>query len=550
MPEIPFDKPTLGPCKVELWPFQWRAVEAVRDEFKKGVRRTLLTMATGLGKTIVAAMIGRLSIEKGSRVLFLAHTDELIQQTAAKFDLLGVEPGVEQGPQFARAMFDPDVVVASFMTMLQPGRLESWSDDYFDLVIVDEGHRALSEGYKKILSYFRKARVVLLTATHLRMDEQEIGHIAESLAFRFTVLDAWEEEKKTGQQYLCDVRMIRADVDIDLRKLKAGKNDFSPEDVDARIAPMIETICNKVREYIGNDKTVGFFPSIRSAQMFAAGMGKWFESEAVWGNDPERKQKIKRYRDGDLQLLSNMNMLIEGWDVPETTNVILGRPTKSWSMILQQIGRGLRAGKEACRVIDFNYITDQFGETPAALFVQPLGIMGGEGFDQEVNRIVAEMLRNKPELSLKDAIEEAKTEFDDRQRKKQFAVKIAIAERQIECYEEQFSVKESLGDGDAFTGRTFATPIKIRPATEGQIRYLRSLGIFNCENWSFQRATTEISLLKRQLDAGRSTYMQRTKLIRGGVDAAEAREMSRTDAESVIDQWEKRRQEVYGRRRG
>lgn len=502
--------------------------------------------------TVVAASIIRRGNEHGRKVLFLAHTDELIQQTAGKLDLLGVQPAVEQGEEHARAYWrNPDAVVASVMTLIQPGRLESWPEDSFDLIIVDEGHRIMGESYKRILAHFRNAKVIVLTATPLRLDEQELGHIVESVAFRFSVLDAWNEEKKTGQQYLCDIRMIKCDVGVDLKKLKPTRQDFCDSDTDARIAPMMEIICNKVREHIGADKTVAFWPSIRAAQAFAGGMRSLgFDADAVWGSDPDRANKIRRYRSEDMNVLSNMNLLVEGWDVPETTNVVLGRNTQSWSMVLQQIGRGLRAGKPYCRVLDLQSITDQFGETPGALFVQPLGILGGEGFDREVNEILAEKIRTTPELSMKAAIEEAEHEAEDRKRlKQQFAVRMAIAERKIECVEDQYSVKELIGDGEVVVGSRPVVQKGFRPATDGQKRYLAHLGVYNTDNWSFERAGCTISKLKQQREGGVADVKERKRLIRDGVHPDQARETTCAQASAYMDQLEQRRQKVYGNRR-
>ena len=545
-----FDTPELGPCTVELFPHQQRAVERARDEYRRGIKRTLIVHATGTGKMIIAAMVGRWAIERGrelgkpNRVLFLAHTDELIQQAADKFDLVGVEPGIEQAGSFARMMFDPELVVGSVMTMKEDGRLKSFPEDWFGLIIVDEAHHASSFSYKKIMSRFPNARVLGLTATPKRGDDVSLGGIFESVADTFSILDAWDAEKETGVQYLCDLVPVRLDVDIDLRKLKPQKGDFTDQDLDARIAPMIDLICNKTAEKIGERQTVAFFPSIRSAQFFAKGMQDLgFKADAVWGADPKRDEKVEAYRRGEVQVLANMDLLREGFDVPNTSAVVLARPTKSWTLFLQQIGRGTRRGKKDCYLIDLNFLTDEFG------LVQPTDLVDVPGFDQEIAKIAAEMIQQTPGLSLRTAIENARDEHQVRLRRKQMAIRLSIAERQIACEEETFSMKELHHDGVAFTGTVQGPTADFKLATPGQIRFLKALGIENCERWSRGRAGTVISYMKRQREAGKSRPQQRAKLIRAGVDAADAREMSVDQANAALDQYARRREQVYGGQR-
>jgi len=130
------EKPQLGDCKLSLWPYQNEAVDAVRAEFVAGKRSTLMILPTGCGKTITFGMIARKCIQKGGRVLILAHRGELIQQAAAKLCLLGVDASIEQAGSYARAIWEPDCVVATVQTM-RTQRMTEWPRDYFRLIITD-----------------------------------------------------------------------------------------------------------------------------------------------------------------------------------------------------------------------------------------------------------------------------------------------------------------------------------------------------------------------------------------------------------------------------
>lgn len=544
-----FDTPTLGPCKVTLWPYQEEAVDAVGAEFRKGVRSTLLSLCTGAGKTMIAAMIVRKCVEKDRKCLFLAHTSELIEQTADKFDLFGIEPGVEQAGQFARSMFDAQAVVGSVQTMMQPGRLASWPTDYFDYVIVDEGHRSLSDSYKRIMAHFRKARILVMTATPVRTDGQAIDYVCESLAYKFSIRDAWRRGKQDGRQYICDIRrVIPDDLGIDPGVLRRSKADITDRHYDARLAVPMEVLCNYIRGRVEGRQTIQFWPTIRCAQLAAEGQRGYYPSDAVWGQDPCRKDKIKSYRDGDIRMLANQELFREGFDVPNTSAIVLGRSTNSWSMMLQQIGRGLRAGKSECLVLDLWGLTERFGDTEGYL-VQPAEIDGTPGFyeeAEEIRRELAAIRKKEPELSLMNAIEQAEEDVERRRKRKQYAVRIAIAERYVACAENTYHDMKLYEEGSVGPAARAAPVSDFKPATDGQKRYLRFLGFGDeVERWSKGRAGTAISYAKRQREAGKSTIWQRTKLARNGVEMGDARDMSKEQADAAIaERWEGTRQHV------
>lgn len=523
-----FDTPELGPDTIEPFPHQEAAIAAARDALRVHPS-ALIVHATGTGKGTVIAKAARMAVDRGNRVLVLTHTDELVKDLAGRMDLAGIEPAIEQADQFARQMFEPQVVVASVATLQKTNRLLAFPDEYFQLILVDECHRAASMSYKKIVARFPKAKLLGFTATPKRSDDLSIGGMFRVVAHTFSILDAWDEERRTGVQYLCDLVPVKLGIGIDLRKLKASKGDFTDEDLDARITPMIEVICNRTADAIGDRPTIAFFPSIRAAQAYAKGMrdlGMAFE--AVWGADPDRASKIEAYQKRELQGLANMDLLGTGFDAPHTSAVVLCRPTKSWTLFLQQIGRGTRRGKADCRIIDPGFLTDDFG------LVQPTDLIDVPGFDREIAAIAAELVRETPGMSLRTAVEEARTEHERRERRKQYAVHMAIAERKIDCYEESFSMKAAHHEGETFTGKVTAPDAKFRKPSPAQIALLERHGFSDAATWSRGRAGDMIGRLKRQMDAGKSKLWQRGKLIRAGVDAADAREMSRDQADEAI----------------
>src|SRR5262249_13799209 len=161
---------------------------AVRSQFAAQKRSTLLVLPTGTGKTLVFGMIARRVIEQGGRVLILAHRNELIEQAVDKLDLLGIEAAVEQASRYARAIWEPDAVVATVQTM-QRDRLATWPADYFRLIVTDEAHHATAKSYQAVCQHFPHAWHLGVTATADRADDDVLSDVFESLAYEMTLWD-------------------------------------------------------------------------------------------------------------------------------------------------------------------------------------------------------------------------------------------------------------------------------------------------------------------------------------------------------------------------
>src|SRR5262245_60634643 len=216
-------KPVLGPCNSTPWYFQEDAVNAARNEFKRGIRSTYVVMPTGSGKTFVFGYATRKTVEKGGRVLILVNTDILCSQAVNKLDHLGVEAAVEKAGSYARACWEPDVVVGSVQTM-KGERLRSWPRDYFKLVIPDECHRVVAPSYQEILTWFAPAWRLGVTATPNRADGQSIKSVFQTEAYQISMLELMTAP--SPGPYLCRLKMVRKDLGIDLREIRKTKEDY------------------------------------------------------------------------------------------------------------------------------------------------------------------------------------------------------------------------------------------------------------------------------------------------------------------------------------
>jgi superfamily II DNA or RNA helicase len=468
-------------------------------------------------------MISRLCAERGGRTLVLAHLKELVGQAVNKLDLLGVEAGVERAEHRARATFDPDVVVATTQT-LQKDRLESWPADYFRMIVVDEAHHATATTYRNILKHFPGARVLGVTATADRADEEDLGQVFESVAYEYDLFQAMTAEPPGP--YLCRLTFVQCAVDIDLRDLRPRKDDYSESDLEGRIAPLADTLANALKQEIGDRRTIVFTPGVKSAQGIATALAS-LGVRADWssGEDPEAEAKVERFRRGEIQVFVNCQMAIEGFDVPEIAAVGLCRPTKSRLLYNQMAGRGTRLAKDKpdCLLIDFNFLTAQHDLVkPAELFDTP-------GADSEVIEIANEIATKEPGTDLLDAVERATKEKQQR------------AVLRVQAHERKLSYRKVTYDpltvfdavGLPWRGGKDAV---VNRATDAQVRALQGFGVDDAPNLSKTRASTLLDYLTSRRKRGLARPRQVAWLIAKGVEPAEARDMTFDEASARLDQ--------------
>ena len=164
---------------VDLRPYQEEARRAVEREWDEGRAKTLLVLPTGCGKTIVFAMVAKDVVDGGGRVLVLAHRGELLDQAADKIGkATGLGCSVEKAERTSVGEWFR-VTVGSVQTMMRPSRLDRFPRDWFDAIIVDEAHHALSASYQAVLDHFDAADVLGVTATPDRGDRRDRseGHV-------------------------------------------------------------------------------------------------------------------------------------------------------------------------------------------------------------------------------------------------------------------------------------------------------------------------------------------------------------------------------------
>lgn len=340
-----------------LRPYQTEALERVRDLYDRGVSRSLLVAATGLGKTILFSFLPEYFPSLAKRgMLVLVHREELAEQAAEKLRWVWPRKKVQIEMGWNRAdEYEADYVVASVQTLghAKSSRINRFKNR-FGIIVIDEAHHC-SPGsqYAKILDFFgvgpevrfplpdgNERVVVGVTATPNRNDRQGLHAFFDDIAVDYNI--RWGVENG----YLVDIRATRVDTGTDISGVKTRSGDFALGDLEAAVNTHERNECIvKGFQEEGGNKGIAFCTGVKQAHDLAEEF-RYFgvEAHAIDGEmDPrERRDLVHRFRESDFPVLTNCQVATEGFDVPDVDTILMARPTKSTPLYVQCIGRGTR----------------------------------------------------------------------------------------------------------------------------------------------------------------------------------------------------------------
>lgn len=333
---------------LELRGYQKECIEAV-NSLPNG-SRTIAILATGLGKTVVAA-----NLDFHGRVLWLSHRDELVRQPEKYFTTRGMSFGVEKAEEHENG---EDVVSASIQSLSHEGRLNWFKPNAFDTIILDEAQHAAADTYKKVLHYFKPRKLVGLTATPKRGDGQRLDGEFDSICF--------SRDLKWGIQngYLSDIRCIRVKAGYDLTGIAMAAGDYTAKALsDAMAHSDNDAVTARAYiDYARGKQTLIYCPTIERCESVLRVIRRMLpeiERDTVvmlsGKDDPEyRRFVLDMYQKGRIHAIINCMILTEGTDLPATEVILNDRPTANDVLYEQIIGRGTRLypGKKSCLVID------------------------------------------------------------------------------------------------------------------------------------------------------------------------------------------------------
>lgn len=412
--------------------YQKQAVDGIEAAWQQ-YDSTLLVMATGTGKTEVFAEIIRRAPDK--RAMVLAHRNELIWQAVRRIEGLGLDCSVEMADLQADTNYwnQTPVVVSTIQTQCAGnngnGRMAHFKPEDFGLVIVDEAHHATSSTWKKTLNYYRQnpeLKILGVTATPDRADEEALGQVFQSVAFDYEILDAI----KDGYLVPIDQQMVFIE-NLDFSAIRTTAGDLNNADLAAvmEAEKNLHGIVSSSVDIIKERSAVVFAVSVKQAEMMAEIFNRHRPGMAGWvcGKTPkdERRALLKSFDDGDTQVVVNVGVLTEGWDSPGCEVIIQARPTKSRCLYSQMVGRatrplpglvdGLDTPEErrdaiANSVKPSMLVVDFVGNAGKHKLMTTADILGGKVSDEAVERATKKAREGKA-VRMADALEEAEREI-------------------------------------------------------------------------------------------------------------------------------------------
>ncbi|MEC5163138.1 MULTISPECIES: DUF3427 domain-containing protein [unclassified Janthinobacterium] len=339
------------------------ALSETRDE---GFRRGLVVLATGLGKTWLAAFDAEQFAAR--RVLFVAHREEILNQAAETF--LRIKPRSRVGLYMGKTCdVEVDVLCASIQTLSRNTHLERFSPQHFDYIVVDEFHHAAASTYRRLLSYFAPRFMLGLTATPDRSDQSDILSLCDdNLVFTCGLFAGIESDLLVPFHYYGIF-----DESVNYAEVPWRNGRFDPEQLSNKLATLARARhALKTWRLHKQERTLAFCVSISHADFMALQFAKaGITCAAVYsGSALSRGDALARLRDGRLAIIFSVDLFNEGVDLPVIDTVMMLRPTESKILFLQQLGRGLRKspGKERLVVLDFIGNHQSFLHKPQALF--------------------------------------------------------------------------------------------------------------------------------------------------------------------------------------
>jgi len=371
------------PCTPQVWclspappaprPVQRDAITALEQTRLEGFRRGLVVMATGLGKTWLAAF--DTARPQFRRVLFVAHREEILRQSLEVFRR--VQPDADLGLYYGGAkQSGARILFAGVQTLA--GNLDHIEPDRFDYIVIDEFHHAAARSYRRVIEHFQPGFMLGLTATPDRTDSADLLALcSDNLVYECPLTEGIERGDLSPFHYFG----IADDVDYAPIPWRGGRFDPAALTQAVETQERAQHALDVWREK-GGGRTLAFCVTVTHADF----MAEFLRSNGVAAvavhsglSSAPRAGSVEQLRAGELQVICTVDMFNEGLVVPEIDTVLMLRPTESPVVFLQQLGRGLRrsAGKDVLTAIDFIGNHRSFLVKPRTLLALGTGLPAG-----------------------------------------------------------------------------------------------------------------------------------------------------------------------------
>jgi len=345
---------------------QVEALTALAKSRKIGFKRGLVVLATGMGKTWLAAF-DVLQV-KAKRILFVAHREEILLQAQRTFAQL--MPEKSSGFYNAQnRQKEADVLFASVQTIGRENHLQQFSKDHFDYVVVDEFHHASAPVYSNLLAYFNPDFLLGLTATPERTDQSDILCLCDNnLVYERNLTQGIDDKILAPFKYYGIW-----DESVNYQAIPWRNGRFDPQSIDNQFATQKRAshILKKWHQF-KQQKTLAFCISVKHADY----MAERFNNAGIKAVSVHSKSAIRRnealaeLQNGTVEVMFSVDLFNEGTDLPAIDTILMLRPSDSKILFLQQLGRGLRLHKNKTHLVVLDFIGNHhsFLNKPYALF--------------------------------------------------------------------------------------------------------------------------------------------------------------------------------------
>ena len=379
----------------ELRPYQQDLLKRVQSALQNTDKPVMMQLPTGGGKTVIAAALLADYLVERRKAVWLTHRKELASQTEEMLFEYGVSAtcDVKWRPGTKAPRIANGTVILMAQTVgrrtkkgkhsVAGGVWNNYNEN--DLMIVDEAHHAVAKGWERAIRQW-PGKVVGMTATPWRLSKKEgFDHLFGDL-----ILGPQVSELQ-GNEFLCEAELLWPDEGDRIRggKVSPNTHDYTPNGIEAANANrevMTTRALSFWLENANNRQTIIYAVSVGHAEKLAI----LFRDERITAEtihtetDTEtRGQSVSRFANGKLKALINVDIVTEGFDLPDASCIVMARPTKSLSLYLQMIGRGLRPKPDGgnCLILDlaWNHVEHGFPEDHREWFLEAQGNSDGGG---------------------------------------------------------------------------------------------------------------------------------------------------------------------------
>ncbi len=335
-------------------PYQIECKKAIKENYDKGITKQLIVAATGTGKRLMAVNL----MKHFPRSLFIAHREELIIQAFNEIETFWpLQAGVIKASRFE---IDKKIVVASVQTLYN--RLDRIDPETFPLIIIDEAHHYVSRTYLETIRHFNPKLLTAWTATPKRLDSISLSNLVQDLVFEYNIRDGISDE------FLAPIEAYQIRTSTDISKVKRTAGDFNQKQLSEKCDSALRNnlVVAKYLEYIPGRQSLVYAVDINHAYNLRDEFRvREISCEAVVSDTkrcPNRKEIIAAFTNGEIDVLTNVNILTEGFDYSDIGGILMTRPTQSETLYIQSIGRGTRIKSRAfqekfktdkCIILDF-----------------------------------------------------------------------------------------------------------------------------------------------------------------------------------------------------